>query len=260
MLSYTGLKMTPTHLCKMQIQLYKVGVLGLCSHRELLLGEASGKWGLYLPTGRCLQAGCLMGISSPQLSIELGVFSRRQSEVRRLITQIALQTIRGPQGKLLKGGHLPWIPSACLWVPWDQCEQSGTLQMPGSLSVFFILVFSPSLPEQRLRAEGSTEENSAEFLSSMPSLSLSLWWRLPFAHRYSCMSKGKGRSRLSPGRQPGDQMAIQGTKDCESTLDVEGTSQTRTFKGLPSLNSMLTEKCIIVWATSKRGFSFYLRI
>lgn len=111
---------------------------------------------------------------------------------------------------------------------------------------FFILVFSPSLPEQRLRAEGSTEENSAEFLSSMPSLSLSLWWRLHFAHHYSCMSKGKGRSRLSPGRQPGDQMAIQGTKDCESTLDVEGTSQTRTFKGLPSLNSMLTEKSVIV--------------
>lgn len=160
MLSYPDLKMTPTHLCKMQIQLYKVGVLGLCSHRELLLGEASGKWGLYLPTGRCLQAGCLMGISSPQLSIELGVFSRRQSEVRRLITQIALQTIRGPQGKLLKGCHLPWIPSACLWVPWDQCEQSGTLHMPGSLSVFFHPGLSPFLARAETESRG---EHRGEF-------------------------------------------------------------------------------------------------
>lgn len=31
----------------------------------------------------------------------------------------------------------------------------------------------------------------------------------------------------------------EGTKDCESTLDAEGTSQTRTFKGLPSLHSAI---------------------
>lgn len=149
-----------------------------------------------------------MGISSPQLSIELGVFSRRQSEVRRLITQIALQTIRGPQGKLLKGCHLPWIPSAYESHGISVSNQ-GPCRCQAHSPYFFILVFPPSLPEQRLRAEGSTEENSAEFPSSMPSLSLVLWWRLPFAHRYSHMSKGKGRSRLSPGRRPGDQMAMQ---------------------------------------------------
>lgn len=172
MLSYPDLKMTPTHLCKMQIQLYKVGVLGLRSHRELLLGEASGKWGLYLPMGRCLQAGTDVGTSSPQLPLELGVFSRRQPEVRWLITQRVLQTIRGAQGKLLKGGHLPWISSACLWVPWEQWEQSGTLQTPGSLSVFIHPGLFPFLARAETESRG---EQRGEFpwISQFPALAIS---------------------------------------------------------------------------------------
>lgn len=53
----------------------------------------------------------------------------------------------------------------------------------------------------------------------------------------------EGQEQVGPwAAGQGNRWLHQGTKDCESTLDVEGTSQIKTFNGLPSLQSATSFK------------------
>lgn len=115
--------------------------------------EAWRKQGLYPPAGRCLQAGCLMGTSSPQLPLELVCSSEHSLEQARwLLMQKALQIIKAPQGKLLQGGRYLTSPqpgSGSSGSSTSSQRSSGLPQAP--YLYFFSLVlplFFPPLEEK----------------------------------------------------------------------------------------------------------------
>lgn len=143
-----------------------------------------------------------MGTSPPQLPLELVCSSEHSlQQVRWLVMQKALQIIKGPQGKLLQGGRLPWVLSLAvglLGAAQATREAQETLRLLISVfSAWLCPFFSPS--EQRLRVGGTAEENFPEFPcgAGCPRSALAPYVR------------GKGRSRLSPGSWPGEQMAVQ---------------------------------------------------
>jgi len=87
--------------------------------------------------------------------------------------------------------------------------------------------------------ERNTEENFSEFPNSLPSLSLALQWRLPSLSTGTvCLSTRVGAGCPWAASQE-NRWPCEGTKDSESALDLEGTSQIKTFKGLPSLHSAI---------------------
>lgn len=114
--------------------------------------EAWRKQGLYSPAGRCLQAGCLTGTSSPQLPLELVCSSEHSLEQARwLLMQKALQIFKAPQDKLLQGGRYLPSPQPGSWIFWEQHKQPEKLRTPsGSLSIFF----QPGFPPENLRLSG----------------------------------------------------------------------------------------------------------
>lgn len=62
------------------------------------------------------------------------------------------------------------------------------------------------------------------------------------AQHWHHMSR-EGQEQVCPwAAGQGNRWQHQCTKDCESTLNVEGTSQIKTFKGLPSLQSATSFK------------------
>lgn len=121
-------------------------------------------------------------------------------------------------------------PLGAAWDPGD----------PQAPCLYFInLDFPCSLLEQRLRVEGNAEENFPEFPNSLPTPPLALRRRLPSLSTDAICPRARVGAGCPQAAGQENRWPCEGTKDCESTLDVEGTSQTRTFKGLPSLHSAI---------------------
>lgn len=110
---------------------------------------------------------------------------------------------------------------------------------PGSLSIFIQPGFLPFPAGAQIE---SRRENRGEFpwiSNSLPSLPLALQQQLPSLSTATICPRERvgGGCPRAAGQE--SRWPCEGTKDCESTLDAEGTSQTRTFKGLPSLHSAI---------------------
>lgn len=135
--------------------------------------------------------------------------------------------IKGPQ--VLQGGRLPCLPPAWLWVCWEQHKQPDTLGTPSEfLSIFFQPGFAPLSPHQsRSWKQGLNREEDFPVVQAA------------LAQHWQQMSKGR-LEQVVPGQLARGTDGC--TKGCESTLGVQGTSQIRTFKGLPSLQSAISFK------------------
>lgn len=99
-----------------------------------------------------------------------------------------------------------------------------------AFSAWLCPFYSPS--EQRLRVGGPQRRISLNF----PAVQAAL------AQHWHHMSEGRVGAGCPWAAGQGNRWLYEGTKDCESTLDVEGTSQIRTFKGLPSLQPAIRFK------------------
>lgn len=114
-------------------------------------------------------------------------------------------------------------------------RDSGGPQAP--CLYFLSLAFLCSLLGQRLRVKGNTEEYFPECPNSPHLLPPTLQRRLPSLSTDTLCPRTRIAAGCPWAASRENRWPCEGTKDCESALDVEGTSQTRTFKGLPSLHS-----------------------
>lgn len=179
--------------------------------------------GSTLPGGRYLQAECLMGTSPPQPEASQTADNSESS--------VGYQ---GSSGWTAPRGSPTWGPLCLAPGPLGAAGAARDPEGPQAPCLYFLsLVFPCSPLEQSLRAEGNAEENFPEFPNSLPSLPAG--------------TDGISTDPICPRVRVGagcpwafgqeNRWPCKGTKDYESTLDVQGTSQTRTFKGLPSLRS-----------------------